>query len=198
MLALLIKGIVLGLTAGVLPGPMLGLVVRETLQHGRQAGRLVAAAPLLTDAPIILLALLVVGTLPGWAVQVLSSVGGGFVVWMGVDALRTSTNIAVSTSSRLGSLRRAMITNWVNPHPWLFWLPVGGPLLVAGYRSTGVLGVALFLGGFYVMLVGSKVVLAEVVFHSSRFLSGPVYRRVIQASGLLLIGLGCLLLLEAF
>ena len=53
MLEHLIKGLVLGFAAGVLPGPMLGLVIRETLQHGRRAGYSVAMAPLITDAPTI-------------------------------------------------------------------------------------------------------------------------------------------------
>lgn len=195
MLEFLLKGLILGFTAGVLPGPMLGLVIRETLQHGRRAGQLVAIAPLLTDAPIIILALFVVGAIPVWATRTLGLVGGGFVVWMGIDALRTPVSTA-TTSGNFGSLGRAVVTNLLNPHPWLFWLPIGGPLLVQGWRNGSIGWVGPFLLGFYTLLVGSKVVLAEVVGRSRHFLQGRPYRWLIQASGILLIVLGALLVVE--
>jgi len=191
----LIKGLVLGFAAGVLPGPMLGLVIRETLQHGRRAGYSVAMAPLITDAPIILAALLIVGAVPDWGARALGIAGGGFLIWMGLDALRAPPP-GDAPSSPWGSLWRAMLTNWLNPHPWLFWLPVGGPLLVAAWRAAGPAAVAAFLLGFYGLLVGSKVVLAEIVSRSRRFLQGRAYRWVMRGSGLLLIVLGLIVLVE--
>ena len=47
-------GLLLGLSGGLAPGPLLTLVASETLRHGARAGISVALAPLLTDAPIIL------------------------------------------------------------------------------------------------------------------------------------------------
>jgi len=195
VLEYLVKGLVLGFAAGVMPGPMLGLVIRETLQHGRRAGYSVALAPLITDAPIILAALLIVGALPGWGARALGLAGGGFIIWMGLDALRAPAP-GDTPSSAWGSLWRAMLTNWLNPHPWLFWLPVGGPLLAAAWRERGPATVAAFLLGFYGLLVGSKVVLAEVVGRSRRFLQGRAYRWVMRGSGLLLIALGLAVLIE--
>ncbi len=45
MEAYLIQGIVLGFVAGISPGPMLDLVINQTLHHGWRAGNLVALAP---------------------------------------------------------------------------------------------------------------------------------------------------------
>ncbi len=53
MTAFLLQGIVLGFAAGISPGPMLGLVISQTLRYGWRAGNLVALAPLFTDIPII-------------------------------------------------------------------------------------------------------------------------------------------------
>ncbi|MDY6953588.1 MAG: LysE family translocator, partial [Thermodesulfobacteriota bacterium] len=48
-------GIVLGLSAGFAPGPLLALVISQTLRHNAVEGLKVALAPLVTDLPIILI-----------------------------------------------------------------------------------------------------------------------------------------------
>ena len=58
MNSLLMSGMLLGLSAGLSPGPMLTLVVSQTLRHGIQEGVKVAFAPLLTDTPIVIACLL--------------------------------------------------------------------------------------------------------------------------------------------
>lgn len=54
MIGFLLSGILLGLSGGLAPGPLLTLVASETLRHGARAGVRVALAPLLTDLPIVL------------------------------------------------------------------------------------------------------------------------------------------------
>jgi len=53
----LFTGLMLGLTAGVAPGPLLTLVVSQTLRYGVREGIKIAIAPIFTDLPIILAAL---------------------------------------------------------------------------------------------------------------------------------------------
>ena len=53
-IAFLTMGAFLGLTAGLSPGPLLTLVITETLKHSRAAGIKIAVAPLITDVPIII------------------------------------------------------------------------------------------------------------------------------------------------
>jgi threonine/homoserine/homoserine lactone efflux protein len=55
----LIIGIILGLSAGFAPGPLLTLVISESLQHGVRSGIKVALAPIISDLPIILLTLFI-------------------------------------------------------------------------------------------------------------------------------------------
>ena len=57
MLTALASGILLGLSAGLAPGPMLALVLAQTLRHGTREGCKVALTPLVTDPPIILVTL---------------------------------------------------------------------------------------------------------------------------------------------
>ena len=52
--AVFTAGLLLGAPSGFAPGPMLLLIISETLRHGKRAGAKVACIPLLTDAPIVL------------------------------------------------------------------------------------------------------------------------------------------------
>ena len=149
----LLLGLSLGLGAGLAPGPLLALVVQATLERGFAAGARVAAAPLVTDAPIIVLCVLVLDGLGDDVLAALSLAGAAFVAWLAVDALRTRPSESQPAS---GDLRRAALVNVLSPHPWLFWLTVGGPLVVG---DAG----ALFVAGFYVTLVGAKVAVAALV-----------------------------------
>src|SRR5687767_2131791 len=138
----LLLGLTLGLGAGLAPGPLLALVVGATLERGFAAGARVAAAPLVSDAPIVALCVLVLPGLPDEALALLSIAGALFVLWLAVDALREPRGDAPPSD-----LRRAAMVNALSPHPWLFWLTVGGPLLVGDGLGPGIaFGVA-----FYVM-----------------------------------------------
>ena len=59
MIGLISAGLVYGLSAGFSPGPLMALVISQTLKHGIREGAKVAMAPLITDLPIILVSLLV-------------------------------------------------------------------------------------------------------------------------------------------
>src|SRR5512141_1367801 len=57
MMAALASGVLLGLSAGLAPGPMLALVLAQTLRYGPREGCKIALTPFVTDAPIIVVAL---------------------------------------------------------------------------------------------------------------------------------------------
>lgn len=170
-------GLSLGIGAGLSPGPLLALLVRATLERGFAAGARVALTPLITDAPLVVLCVLVLRELPDSALAALSLAGAAFVGWMAWDTLRADEAAAGEAG---GDLRRGVLVNLLSPHPWLFWLAVGGPLLVdAGHRSAG-LAVA-FAGGFYAALVGAKVALAGLVAAGRRRIAGSSAIRSVSA-----------------
>ena len=83
-LQFLISGILFGLIAGMSPGPLLTLVISETIRHNRKAGILIAAAPLLTDIPIILVSVLIISKLPNsnLVLGILSIMGALFIAYL--------------------------------------------------------------------------------------------------------------------
>ena len=90
MIALVSAGLVYGLSAGFSPGPLMALVISQTLKHGIREGVKVAVAPLITDLPIILVSLLVLTRLTDFktALGVISIIGGIFVAYLAYGNFR--------------------------------------------------------------------------------------------------------------
>jgi len=127
----LLSGIVLGMVAGLSPGPMLTLVVAETLKFGKEEGFKVAVSPLITDSTIILLTLLVLSTLSEHDVVIglISIFGACYLVYIGLENFRTKTDKFEVVVVRKEAFKRAIITNLLNPHTYLFWISVGSPII---------------------------------------------------------------------
>jgi threonine/homoserine/homoserine lactone efflux protein len=195
---MLLLGLSLGLGAGLAPGPLLGLVIRSTLQEGIGAGIRVAFSPLVTDALIIAAALTVAASLPHGALGLLGIAGGAFVLYLGSEALRETP--APSTASANGSSSRRLIlrgafTNALSPHPWVFWITVGAPVLAQASIGHS----ALFLVAFYLLLVGTKATVAGAIAAGrDRLLEGRGYALLLRVSALLLLITGVALTVEGF
>jgi|YelNatPaOPRAMG01_1025707.scaffolds.fasta_scaffold76153_2 threonine/homoserine/homoserine lactone efflux protein len=176
MLTYGIFGSFLGLSAGLAPGPLLALVVSETLRHDIKAGIQVALSPLLTDLPIILLSVLVLSRLSGHKslLGFLSLVGGLVLFYMAYQGFRVKTGDFEPSQEVPKSLMKGMAVNLSNPHPYLFWMSVGAPTITKAL-DQGIGAALSFLGGFYLFLVGSKVLLALAVGRSKTFLKGSRY-----------------------
>jgi len=195
----MMAGLVLGLSAGFAPGPMLTLVLSETLRHGARSGLQVALSPIFTDAPIIIMTLLVVSQLADVEPVLggISLLGAAVLLWMGYDSWQTQPVQLDRQDLSKGhaSLRKGMLVNLLNPHPYLFWFTVGAPLLVRAWQSS--LGaVAAFLLCFYGLLVGSKVLLALLVGRYRHFLSSAWYLNTMRVLGVVLWGFAALLAWE--
>jgi threonine/homoserine/homoserine lactone efflux protein len=197
MLTTIASGFLLGLSCGLAPGPLLTLVLTQSLQHGPREGCKIALAPLLTDAPIILVALALATRAAEMekVLGALSLAGAVFVLYLAVDAFQPVRLEGEALGARPQSWFKGTLTNLLNPHPWLFWMTVGAATLAKAV-STSWLGAVAFLGPFYLLLVGSKVVLALVAGRSRQFVAGRSYRVLLRALGLLLAVFAVLLCRE--
>lgn len=196
MVYYLTMGAVLGLSAGFAPGPLLALVISETLRHGIRSGVKVALAPVVTDLPIIALTLLVLSKLSHFhgILGLVSIAGGFFILSMGYESLRT-TGFDLQRDTEAKSLRKGILTNVLSPHPYLFWISVGGPTMSKAL-DTGLLAPAAFIAGFYACLVGSKIMLAVLVGKSRSFFRGRAYVWTMRLLGVALVALALLLFLD--
>ncbi|KHF24944.1 putative threonine efflux protein [Solemya velum gill symbiont] len=187
-------GILLGISAGVAPGPLLTLVISETLQHGMKSGIKVALSPLVTDLPIILLTLFVAGQLAEFhtLLGIISLIGGSVILYMAYQGMNPKVPVSELPPEEPRSLTKGILVNALSPHPYLFWFSVGGPIMSKAMNLNMAAPFA-FIGSFYILLVGSKILLAILVGKSRSFLSGTVYIYTIRLLGLALFVLALLL-----
>lgn len=194
----LLLGLTLGFGAGISPGPLMALVVTASLRKGLDGGLQVALAPLITDLPIILLTLFVLDRMPDWTLRGLTIAGGLVVIYIGIEILRSARSATLDEGTAevkevSSELWRGVLVNALNPNPYVFWITVGSPTLLAGWRESSLYPLA-FLVSFYSLLVGSKIVIAWLIDKRTEALSSVWYRRVLMVCGVVMIGLGLLLL----
>ncbi|WP_029914817.1 LysE family transporter [Pelobacter seleniigenes] len=195
----LLIGAVLGLTAGFSPGPLQALVIAETLQHNMRAGLKVALSPLLTDVPIVIAALLLIRGISDsdLLLGLIALGGGGFLLLLGGQNLLLVKLPQQSVAGVPKSLLKGVLTNFLSPHPYLFWIGVGVPTMTAALAESRLAGV-LFIVGFYGCLIGAKMFLVLLTGQSKAFISGTFYLLLLRILGLLILGLAAGLFFEAF
>lgn len=195
MSELLFSGVALGLAAGISPGPILTLVVAQTLRYGRREGIIVAFAPLISDLPIVALSLYVLSRLSdaGPAMAGISFAGAIFLLVLGIESLRAKLPAAGEPEGAPRSLPKAVAMNFLNPHVYLFWSTVGAPLVLKGWAG-GAAQPAAFLAAFYACLIGSKVAVAVLLARVCGPLTGRGYAYTLRALAAALFVLAGILL----
>lgn len=187
-LEFLISGVVFGLAAGIAPGPLLALVFSETLKHGKNEGIRIAVSPLITDLPIVLFVLFILSSLMGYnfVIGMISLFGACYLIYLGVENLRVKVAESEVELTERGALKRGVIANFLSPHPYLFWLSIGGPMIFESL-DIHISATILFILGFYSLLIGSKTAIVLVVEKSKTFIKSKYYLYIVRALGIALI-----------
>ena len=210
-LPILLQSLALGITAAGSPGAFQTYLIHQTLEGGWRRGALVALAPLASDPPMVLAALFLLERLPEGFLRYVSLLGGLFVLYLawglgrrwraaggevsggegygGASAARPYGDEAEARPA--GVFWRAAAMNLLNPGPYMFWMLVLGPLLLAALRQSLLLGL-VFLLGFYGALIGGMLGLAAL-FHLARRFGPRATRTLSLASILILVVFGVLL-----
>ncbi len=188
----LLQGIGFGFAAASQPGPFQTYLISQSISQGWRRTLPSALAPLLSDGPIIALCLLVLSQVPVWMEQVLYGVSGVFILYLAWGALRAwhappvPGVLEVEAGLPLG---KAVVMNMLSPGPYIFWTLVTGPILVAGWRESPMVGLS-FLGGFYLTLVGALAAIVLVFGLAARFGEGIKHAMLgVSAIALLVFGL---------
>ena len=187
----------LGLTAGIAPGPLSALVISQTLRFGPHEGVKIAMAPLITDLPVIVAAMVLGAGMAGsqTPLGLLALAGAAYLsrlAWENITMTEAGDEGHEAPPPAPKSLRRGMIANLLNPHPYLFWLTVGTPLVVAAW-SAAPWNALIWIAGFYLMLVGAKILLVMIAGRSRHWLQGNGYVWLNRLLGTALLLLALLL-----
>jgi len=161
VISFLSAGVILGLSAGFSPGPLLTLVISQALRYGVREGVKVAVSPLMTDLPVLLLSLFVLKRIEGFrtVLGAISLLGGFFVLKLAYESVRAKQPDFTPQETEPQSLVKGAVVNALNPNPYVFWLTVGGPTFLKAWDVSPLTAV-LFAASFSGCLVGAKVCLA--------------------------------------
>jgi len=184
----LLYGIVLGLAQGLTPGPLITLIFSETLKYGKKEGLKIAISPLITDSLIVSLSLLILSNLASYTVVIgiISLFGACYLIYLGIENLRIKIDKFTLEPVKKGALKRGIIANFLSPHPYLFWLSIGGPTILES-THVGISATVLFIAGIYMTLIGSKIAVTLIIDKSKTVLKSKYYIYAIQALGIVLI-----------
>lgn len=143
MIEYLFASITLGLYSGLSPGPLLVLVISQTLKHGYKEGIKVSFAPVITDLPIIILSLLFLSVISEYTsvIGLISIIRGAYLGYLAYESFKTNDIVQNIDLKAPKSIKKGITVNLLNPSPYLFWISIGGPLKTMFFKTTHFLSI---------------------------------------------------------
>jgi threonine/homoserine/homoserine lactone efflux protein len=154
----LTQGIVFGLYAAFLPGPMQAFLLSQIIRLGWKRTLPLALIPLASDGPVMISLFFLLSQLPDWFAHVLRIIGGLFILYLAWDAYQTSKKkVELTTSSipanfRQASFIKGVTMNLLNPNVYIFWATIGVPTILTGWQISAWHGISFALG-FYATMI---------------------------------------------
>jgi threonine/homoserine/homoserine lactone efflux protein len=184
-------GIALGIIEGIKPGPLLTMVIRESLSRGLKAGMWTAAAPLFTDGPLIIASLFLaswMATQPSVLFSI-SLLGALFLMKMGIEcfSLEPPDPDSDSDPDPSGSFKRGVLTNLLNPNVYMFWFLIGGPLMASAAEQEPLAPV-LYAICFLITIILVKASIAWLFVGGGSWESYDLYRIAMVICGFAMLG----------
>lgn len=200
MLEYVLIGLGYAFAAAVQPGPFQAFLFSRVAERGWRATLPAVLAPVVSDGPIAVLALVVLKELPRVWLRGLQGAGGLLLLYLAFTSLRAwktppDANRDAGATAKPKTLAEAVMVNLLNPNPYLGWSLILGPLVLKAWSQSPSNAVALVVS-FYaaiVVLQGALVIL----FGTASFLTPKMQRRLVLVSALLLAALGVYQLVSA-
>jgi len=185
--------------AAVQPGPLLAFLLSKVAENGWKRTLPAALSPLLSDGPIAVVVLAVLGRLPRGMDSVLQAAGGVFLLVLAAASYRRWKLASTADSADKGSAPRtlvqAAVVNLLNPGPYLGWSLVLGPAAMNAWGRSPASAVVL-IAVFYATMV-TMLGLIIFAFGATSLLGPGGRRKLVLASTITLAALGLYLLVEA-
>ncbi len=146
MLPILLSIIVISFSGVMMPGPMFAVTLAKSYKSP-WAGTQIAMGHAVIEVPLILLIYF------GFAqffqnsvVQlVLSVLGGGMIIWLGISMFRTRTEVVKGGKDLpYSAFTAGIITSGLNPFFLLWWATIGS-MLIMKFLSFGIIGLIIFI-----------------------------------------------------
>lgn len=194
MLAALFFGCGYAFAAGVQPGPLQAFLFSRVAAIGWRKTLPATLAPVISDGPIVVAALFLVGQLSMRTQSILQMAGGLVLFYFAWGTLRQlwREKSVEGPPSTPRTMVEAVVVNLLNPHPYLGWTLILGPAVLVAWERHPSHAVALVVA-FYVTLVATLAGFV-LLFGTAGRLGDAAQRKVLGVSGSILAVLGLYLL----
>lgn len=195
---LFLSALAIGFSGAIMPGPLLTYTIRRSLSDGPRAGFIVAAGHAALE--LVLIALIFLGfdiVLQSDAAKiVISLVGGGLLVFMGVrmilDAARDRVAVTTDTDGAKphGMFLSGILISAANPYFLLWWAVIGLGYMMRAYDTLGFVGIPVYYFGHIAADFIWYGLVSVVVGTTRRFIGQTPYRIIIGVLGGVLVYFG--------
>jgi threonine/homoserine/homoserine lactone efflux protein len=197
MLRYVLFGSGLAFAAVIQPGPLQAFLFSRVTAVGWRRTLPACLAPLLSDGPIALVSIFVLGQLSLDMQCILKACGGAYlfyIAWTTMRQLRVSTE-TVTQIPPPSTMFQAALVNLLNPNPYLGWTLVLGPSVLNAWNNSPANAIAL-LAAFYGTMVAMLAMFIFLVGTTS-FLGQRRRRSLVALSALVLAFIGAYLLVTS-
>jgi len=202
----------MGFSVASIPGPIIILVVTETLRKGFRAGLATMMAPVLMDAVVMIpLALFVQASLfSGRGAAVLGLIGAALLFWLGLQSIWAGarrkeegdiphpSSFKPTASKELPSFLKGTLIHLTSPYPYLYWGTIGSRFIQQGFEDGGLWAALVFPVGFWLGASAFTSVVIYLVARGKTLLPPNLEPLIHHVSGAVLIGSGILLALRVW
>ncbi|MGB7994228.1 LysE family translocator [Methanoregula sp.] len=186
---------VVGLTGALAPGPTLVATVNASIAGGWTMGPRVTLGHMLSELIIVVLIVAGLATVALQYTTAVAVIGGVALILFGIFTVLGSRQVSLARGINPESAITknpyfaGFMTSVANPYFWIWWLTVGGAMVIAGLAG-GILLACVFMIGHWCADLGWYTVVSSGIAKGKTILSDSMYQRIMLACGLFLVVFG--------
>ena len=204
-MALIFSGsFTLALSGALMPGPLLTVTIAESARRGFLAGPLLMTGHALLEFMLVLAIIKGLGPYLNAPVTmgIVAFIGGGVLIWMGVNMIRTAGNLTLNTENTGASSVQTphpflvgILASISNPYWTIWWVTIGMAYLMAAIKF-GYLGVIVFFLGHISADFVWYCMVSYGISRGKKILKDKILQMMIRICGVFLLGFGAWFLLS--
>lgn len=198
---------IIGFSGAIVPGPMFVATIVWSTKRGHIAGPLIVIGHMIAEISVMLALLLGLSFIfQSGEVRLLSGVLGGlFLVWSGINLVRTSRSantqlqLSLEESSPLSGnpILAGLVTSLSNPYFFVWWATVGNYYTTFGLETASYLGVMVFAFSHWLSDLTWFSLVSFSISKGRKVMSDRVYRWILAACGVLMLILGTIFIIDS-
>ncbi len=202
MLSIFINSLLIGYSGAIMPGPMLTYTIQKSMRHGIKSGLFLSIGHALLELVLVVLLFIGLGEFLEKEIikAVIGLIGGLVLGFLGFGMIRDVYLGKVSFNDNMergngNAFVAGIVLSSTNPYFLVWWSAVGLALIMSSYNSFGIAGIIAFYCGHILADISWFTFVAVLISKTSHLLNMKIYRVLIIALALCLIGFGVKFLL---